>query len=116
MAKSRPVRVNRSRPHKVGNRYLSDYDLGWDLWYAGKTLHLGAALATQQGFVKAAKCTDASVMASMRHYERRGLFQFLPNWSHLSAWSGNSLACGNESRLPVRTARAVVAQVRKVSA
>ena len=112
MAKGRPVRVNRSRPHKVGNRYLSDYDLGWDLWYAHRALPLTASLATQQGYVKAAKSADKCLVSSMRCAERKGLFLFLPKWAHISRHSGNSLSVGAESRLSVRIARASVAQVK----
>jgi len=112
MAKGRPVRVNRSRPHKVGNRFLSDYDLGWDLWYAHRPLPLTASRATQQGYVKAAKSADKCLVSSMRCAERKGLFFFLPKWAHVSYRSENTLSVGCESRLAVRVARASVAQVK----
>lgn len=112
MAKGRPRRVNTSLEVRSGSHKISDYDLGWDLWYTGKTLPLGCKLATQQGYVKAAKSADKCLVSSMRFNERKGMFFFLPKWSHLSYKSGNSLDCGNESRYGVRKARVIVAQVK----
>ena len=112
MAKGRPVRINRSRPHKVGNRMLSDYDLGFDLWYTRKPLPLNASPAMQQGFVNAAKNTDKLLLCSMKWQCRRGNFVFLGKYAHLEPNAGNPLAMGCESRLDVRRARAAVKQVR----
>ena len=97
---------------KVGNVWKGDYDLGFDLWYTQKTLPLGASIAMQHGYVKAAKQQDKCVLATMRLRERQGLFKFLDRFEHLSWKAGTDLSCGSESRHPVRTARAVVAQVR----
>ena len=97
---------------KVGNVWKGDYDVGFDLWYTQKPLPLGASLAMQHGYVKAAKQQDKCVLATMRLRERQGLFQFLDRFAHLSWKAGTNLGCGQESRLLVRTARAGVAQIR----
>ena len=115
MARRIPRRINRSRPHRVGNRYLSDYDLGWDLWYARKALPLDAPRNMQQGYVNAAKAQDKCAMASMKCAERKGLFAFLPRYEHLSWRYGSALKVGAESRYPVRRARAAVEQVKAAS-
>ena len=115
MAKGRPVRVNRSRPWKVGNRMLSDYDLGFDLWYTRRPLPLNASLAMQQGYVNAAKNTDKLLLVSMKGQCRRGMFIFLGKYAHLAPDSGKPLSCGQESRLDVRRARAAVAQVKRAA-
>ena len=109
MAKSKSART------KVGNVWKSDYNVGYDLWYVQKPLPLGASLAMQHGFVNGAKQQDACILASMRHAERKGRFVFLDRFLHLSWKSGTNLKCGRESRLPVRTARACVAQIKAVS-
>lgn len=116
MAKRYAKRATCSLKHKCGNVYKTDYDLGWDLWYTHKPLPLGAARNTQQGYVKAAKSADKCLMASMRHAERKGVFFFLPKWTHLSYESGNTLSCGAESRMSVRRARASVEQVKLAAA
>ena len=115
VAKGRPARVNRSRPYKVGNRMLSDYDVGWDLWYTRKPLPLNAPRAMQQGYVKAAKSSDASTMASARTHARRGMFVFLPGYEYLAADSGKPLSSGCESRYAVRVARAEIDRVREIA-
>jgi hypothetical protein len=112
MARKIPRRVNRSRPHRMGSRSLSDYDLGWDLWLTGKPLPLGASRNTQQGYVNAAKSADRFLVSCMREQARRGLFRFLDRFSHLAPDSGKPLSCGAESRYQVRYARSVVAQVK----
>jgi hypothetical protein len=96
---------------KVGNVWKRDYDLGFDYWYCRYPLPRGCSLAMQHGYVKAAKQADACQLASMRHAERKGRFVFLDRFAHLSWKSGTSLQCGNESRMDVRIARAVVASV-----
>lgn len=112
MAKRFPRRAKPETREKVGNRRLSDYDLGWDLWYARKPLPIGASRAMQQGFVNGAKCTDKVDVAIMRMKERKGLFEFLPRFGHLSWRAGNPLKMGAESRYPVRLARAHVTAVK----
>ena len=97
---------------KVGNVWKCDYDVGFDLWYTQKPLPLGASLAMQHGFVKAAKQQDKCVLATMRLRERQGLFVFLDRFQHLSWKAGTDLSCGQESRLLVRMARASVEQVK----
>jgi hypothetical protein len=66
----------------------------------------------QQGYVNGAKEQDACVLVSMRRLERKGFFTFLPDFQHLSAYSGTRLACGRESRFLVRRARDEVKAVK----
>lgn len=112
MARKIPKPVNRSRPHHIGSRSLSDYDMGWDLWLTGKPLPLGAARNTQQGYVNAAKSADKFLVSCMREKARRGLFQFLDKYAHLVPDSGRPLSCGAESRFSVRRARAGVSAIK----
>jgi hypothetical protein len=113
MSKGYAKRTSQVARHKVGNRYLSDYDLGWDLWYARRPLPLGASRNTQQGYVNGAKCKDKCLVVSMKHACRQGRFVFLSRFAHLAPDSGRPLSCGAESRLDVRIARASVAQVKR---
>ena len=112
MARKRPVRVNRSRPHRMGSRSLSDYDLGWDLWLTRKPLPLDATRNMQQGYVNAAKSADKFLVSCMREQCRRGLFVFLEQFAHLAPDSGRPLKSGQESRYLVRRARIEVSKVR----
>jgi len=115
MAKGRPVRVNRSRPHRMGSRSLSDYDMGWDLWLTLKALPLDSTRNMQQGYVNAAKSQDKFLLSCMRERARKGTFVFLDKYAHLMPDSGTPLKCGQESRYLVRRARAEV-KVVKVAA
>lgn len=112
MARKIPKRVNRSRPHRMGSRSLSDYDLGWDLWITRKPLPLDASRNMQQGYVNAAKSADKFLLSCMREQCRRGLFVFFERFAHLAPDSGKPLSCGQESRLLVRRARAEVSAVK----
>jgi hypothetical protein len=112
MARKIPKRINRSRPHRMGSRSLSDYDLGWDLWLTRKPLPLDSTRNMQQGYVNAAKSADKFLVSCMREQARRGLFQFLDRFQHLAPDSGEPLACGAESRYSVRRARSEVETVK----
>lgn len=115
MARKIPKRMNRSRPHRMGSRSLSDYDLGWDLWLTKKPLPMHATRNMQQGYVNAAKSADKFLVSCMREQCRRGLFVFLERFEHLMPDSGKPLSSGQESRLTVRRARAEVAAIKAAS-
>ena len=115
MARKIPRRPNRSRPHRMGSRSLSDYDLGWDLWITRKPLPCDATRNMQQGYVNAAKSADKFLVSVMREQCRRGLFVFLERFEHLAPDSGKSLSSGQESRYLVRRARAEVKAVKAMS-
>ena len=116
MARRIPCRVNRTQKHKLGNVYKSDYDLGWDLWYTGKPLPMGATRNTQQGYVNAAKSQDKCILVSMKAAARKGLFVFLAKHEALiGPDSVKPLSWGHTGRYPVRKARAECASVRAMA-
>ena len=95
--------------HYINGHYYTDYEIGHILWQCGQELPITAPRNMQQGYVKAAKEQDHALVASMKHAERQGTFQFLPKYRHvLSYTTGNPLRYGQESRYPVRKARAGV--------
>lgn len=99
-------RVSQASKHYINGWWYTDYEVGHVLWQCRKSLPLTAPRAMQQGYVNAAKEQDLSNVASMRHKERAGLFTFLPQYHGMSVRSGNPLRYGQQSRYPVRRARA----------
>lgn len=99
-------RVSKASKHYVNGWWYTDYEIGHVLYQCRKPLPITAPRAMQQGYVNAAKEQDLSMIASMRHAERQGRFQFLPKHSQLSWQSGNALNYGQKSRYPVTRARA----------
>jgi hypothetical protein len=93
--------------HKVGNHWLTDYELGIDLWYTRKRLPLNSPRNMQQGFVSGAKQQDACMVASMKHAAREGRFFYLTvAWAQtLGPDSGEPLKYAREGRQAVKRAR-----------
>jgi len=108
-------RTSTACKHYINGHYYTDYEVGHMLWQCKRSLPLTAPRNMQQGYVNAAKEQDMSLVASMRHAERKGLFIFLPKYEwHMSYQSGHELSWGQKGRYLVKRAR--VQQDRCISA
>ena len=98
-------RVSGASKHYINGWWYTDYEVGHLLWQCRKPLPMTASRAMQQGYVNGAKEQDLSLVASMRHQERAGRFEFLPKYHGMSAFSGNPLRYGQKGRYLVGKAR-----------
>ena len=76
-------------PVKVGNRYCSWYSYGCMMFECKQPLPTSKDRLEVlhphyvQGWIAAAKKHDAFMLSCMKEQERRGLFEFLPMYTHL---------------------------------